>query len=64
MTFNRYNNLVPKGKAGEAKQRGEWVNMDLKEKVSKTELRETIWGKKMKAKSHTKSKNYTLSKDK
>lgn len=36
MTFNRYNNLVPNGKAGEAKQR-EWVNMDLKEKVSKTE---------------------------
>lgn len=37
MSFNRYNNLVPNGKAGEAKQRGEWVNMDLKEKVSKTE---------------------------
>lgn len=56
-------NVVPNGKAREAKQRGEWVNMDLKEKVKKNRVRNSF-GIKVKAKGHAKSKNYPLPKDK
>lgn len=57
-------NVVPNGKAGEAKQRGEWVNMDLKEKVKKNS-KEFIWNQgESKRPCKTKSKNYPLPKDK